>query len=212
MSAYQSVIEAMKNLPQIVASTPTLQAQAWDDFGRAISGASPLSNTYSWAGGLIPYTFLPPGGTSIANPIPGEIQYALVDASYDPNTGLTTPAGYQMSFWDGTQWVSTGTGGGGGTTGDTTILLSGGTPTFSNSYSITRNADNTPLEETWTDTSTSRLRRRMGYSYASGRVSSIRTRVYSSVNGTTVTGDMTETFTYNYSTGLVSSSITVRTV
>ena len=189
----------MKLIVPLDPSSPTFVDDAWLDYATRTTVA------------LLPFTF----GSTVSNPIPGEIRFLLTAGIPDPNTGITPPDSYQMSFWDGTQWVSTGTGtggSGGGTTDDTTVLLSGGTPTFSNSYSITRNADNTPLEETWTDTSTSRLRRRMGYSYASGRVSSIRTRVYSSVNGTTVTGDMTETFTYNYSTGLVSSSITVRTV
>lgn len=159
---------------------------------------------------LLPFTF----GSTVSNPIQGEIRFLMGTASYDAFTGISTPARMEMSFWDGTQWLGVGGSGGSspGVSDDTSILLSGGNPTFANSYSIIRNPDNTINYETWTDSATSRLRRRIDYTYASGKVNTVRCRVYSASDGTTVVGDMTETYIYSYSTGLLVSINTTRGV
>jgi len=96
VSAKYTLIEQMKLIVPLDPSSPTFVDDAWLDYATRTTVA------------LLPFTF----GSTVSNPIPGEIRFLLVDAVYDPLTGLTTPAGYQMNFWDGTQWVGTGGGGG----------------------------------------------------------------------------------------------------
>lgn len=65
--------------------------------------------------------------------------------------------------------------------------------------------------ETWTDSASTFLRKRLDYTYnGSGQVATIRTRVYSATNGTTVTRD--GTLTYTYSGSEVTSAAMVRTI
>jgi CYTH domain-containing protein len=64
-------------------------------------------------------------------------------------------------------------------------------------------------QETWTDSATSYLRKRKDYTYSNGKIATIRIRIYSTNDGTTLDIDFTETLAYDVN-GMISGSSTTR--
>ncbi len=90
------------------------------------------------------------------------------------------------------------------------VWLAGGTPTVNAyAYSVTYSSG-LLSQETWTDSGTTYLRLKRGYTYSGGQVSTIVTTVYSAADGVTVTAQSTETF--SYTSGEVSTTAIARNV
>jgi hypothetical protein len=99
----------------------------------------------------------------------------------------------------------------GGVTADAVLGMSVDSfPSAAHTYAVSYSSGLVSYR-TWTDTGTSRLRKRVDYTYnGDNTVNTLRIRVYSSADGTTVIGDTTETFTY--SGGQVTGSAKTRAV
>ena len=90
----------------------------------------------------------------------------------------------------GPQGIQGPVGPSGGASSDEALLIAD--PNFANIY-VTTYTNGLVTQETWTDLATSYLRKRKDYTYSNGKIATIRIRIYSTNDGTTLDIDFTET-------------------